>query len=149
MLQTYLHLLLKISESLARLESLLLIASPDDPSSPEFKNLPMNSLAASSEDSDSRCGPPHHAHTLAYIQLTKGLEEIAQSILFVSQQNTPNSSITFQKLRLIPGPHLLMKFNGSVNCLCHILHRRLICIRGSAEYSQHCRQTLTTSFPTH
>jgi len=119
-LQTYLHLLLKISESLARLESLLLIASPDGSSSPELKSLPIKSLAASSEDSDSRCVLPHHVPTLAHIQLTKGPEETAQNILFVSQQNTLNSFITFQKLRLTPGPHLLMKFNGSVNRLCYI-----------------------------
>ena len=120
-LQTYLHLLLKISESLTRLESLLLIASPDGPSSPELKSLPIKSLAASSEYSDSRYDlMPHHVLTPAYIQLTKELEETAQNILFVSQLNTLNCSITFQKLRLTPGPPLLTKFNGSVNCLCYI-----------------------------
>ncbi|KAI9466593.1 hypothetical protein BJY52DRAFT_1111514, partial [Lactarius psammicola] len=36
---TYLHLLLKISESVTRRELLLLIASPDGPSSPELKIL--------------------------------------------------------------------------------------------------------------
>jgi hypothetical protein len=77
----------------------------------------MKSLAASSEHSDNRCGLPHDVPALAYIQLTKGPEETAQNTLFVSQQNTLNSSITFQKLKLTPGPHLLTKFNGSVNCL--------------------------------
>ena len=149
MLQTYLHLLLKISESLTRLESLLLIASPDGPSSPELQNLPLKSLAASSEDSDSRCGLPHHVPAFAYIQFTKGFEETAQNTLFVSQQNTLNSSITFQKLKLTPGQHLLTKFNGSVSFLYYILPHRLTCPhRESAVYSQHCRQILTTSFPT-
>lgn len=119
-LQTYLHLLLKISESLARLESLLLIASPDGPSSPELKSLPMKSLASSREDSDDRCGLPHHASVLAHVQLTKGPEETAQSTSFVSQQNTLNSSIMSQKRRLIPAPHLLTKFNGFVSCRCCI-----------------------------
>ena len=58
-LQTYLHLLLKISESVARLESLLLIASPDGPSSPELKNLPLKPLGGVGEDSDDRCVLPH------------------------------------------------------------------------------------------
>jgi len=66
-LQTYLHLLLKISESIARLESLLLIASPEGPSSPELKNLPIKSLAAPSEDSDNRCGLPHHVPIFAHV----------------------------------------------------------------------------------
>lgn len=52
--KTYLHLLLKISESVARLESLLLIASPDGSSSPELKTLPLKSLGGISEDSDDR-----------------------------------------------------------------------------------------------
>ncbi|KAI0288526.1 oligomeric golgi complex component, COG2-domain-containing protein [Russula brevipes] len=52
--KTYLHLLLKISESVARLESLLLIASPDGPSSPELKTLSLKSLGGPSEDNDDR-----------------------------------------------------------------------------------------------
>ncbi|KAF8502380.1 COG complex component [Russula emetica] len=52
--KTYLHLLLKISESVARLESLLLIALPDGPSSPELKTLPLKSLGGVGEDSDDR-----------------------------------------------------------------------------------------------
>jgi len=59
MLQTYLHLLLKISESVARLESLLLIASPDGTSSPELKTLPLKPLGNPKKDSDDRCGLPH------------------------------------------------------------------------------------------
>jgi hypothetical protein len=115
-LQTYLHLLLKISESLARLESLLVIASPDGPSSPELKSLPIKSLASSNEDGDDRCGPPHHVSIFAYVQLIKGLEETAQSTSFVSQQNILNSSIMFQKHRLTPDLHLLTKFNEFVAC---------------------------------
>ncbi|KAH9001596.1 COG complex component, partial [Lactarius akahatsu] len=52
--KTYLHLLLKVSESVTRLESLLLIASPDGPSSSEFRTLPLKSLGRQSEDSDDR-----------------------------------------------------------------------------------------------
>ncbi|KAI9446785.1 COG complex component [Lactarius indigo] len=52
--KTYLHLLLKVSESVTRLESLLLIASPDGPSSPELRTLPLRSLGRQSEDSDDR-----------------------------------------------------------------------------------------------
>ncbi|KAH8991106.1 COG complex component [Lactarius hatsudake] len=52
--KTYLHLLLKVSESVTRLESLLLIASPDEPSSSELRTLPLKSLGRQSEDSDDR-----------------------------------------------------------------------------------------------
>ncbi|KAH9180208.1 COG complex component [Lactarius sanguifluus] len=52
--KTYLHLLLKVSESVTRLESLLLIASPDGPSSSELRTLPLKSLGRQSEDSDDR-----------------------------------------------------------------------------------------------
>ncbi|KAH9051485.1 COG complex component [Lactarius vividus] len=52
--KTYLHLLLKVSESVTRLESLLLIASPDGPSSSELKTLPLKSLGRQIDDSDDR-----------------------------------------------------------------------------------------------
>jgi len=64
--QTYLHLLLKISESVARLESLLLIASSDGPASPELKTLPLKSLGGMGEDSDDRCGQPHRVSKIAH-----------------------------------------------------------------------------------
>lgn len=115
--QTYLHLLLKISESVARLESLLLIASPDGPSSPELKTLPLKSLGGTTEDGDDRCGPLHRVFILAHVWLT-GREGTAQSILFELQRNTLSSSIMFPKHRLTRNPHLLMRFNGSVSCLC-------------------------------
>ncbi|KAI9507427.1 COG complex component [Russula earlei] len=52
--KAYLHLLLKISESVTRLESLLLITSPDGPSSPEIKNRPLKPLGILNEDTDDR-----------------------------------------------------------------------------------------------
>jgi hypothetical protein len=71
LLQTYLHLLLKISESVTRLESLLLIASPDIPPSPDLRTLPLRSIAGPTEDSDDRCGIPHSVSSLlAHTQLT-------------------------------------------------------------------------------
>ncbi|KAI0058099.1 COG complex component [Artomyces pyxidatus] len=49
--KTYLHLLLKISESVTRLESLLLIASPDSASSPQLQSLSLSkTLNGSGED---------------------------------------------------------------------------------------------------
>ena len=68
MLQTYLHLLLKISESVARLESLLLIASPDGPSSPELKTLPLKPLGGMGEDNDDRCVLPHRVSIFPNVQ---------------------------------------------------------------------------------
>jgi hypothetical protein len=120
MLQTYLHLLLKISESVARLESLLLIASPDGSSSPELKTLPLKSLGGAGEDSDDRCVLPHRASMLPNVQVTTGREETAQSISFALQQNTLNFSIMFPKRRPVTHLHLLTRFNGSVNCLFSI-----------------------------
>lgn len=117
MLQTYLHLLLKISESVARLESLLLIVSPDGPSSPELKTLPLKSLGGTSEDIDDRCGLLHLVSALAHVQLTIGREETAQSILFELQRNTLSSSIMFPKRKQTPDLHLLTRFNGFVSCL--------------------------------
>jgi len=115
MLQTYLHLLLKISESVARLESLLLIASPDGSSSPELKTLPLKSLGGIGEDSDDRCVMPHCVSILPNVQMTTGREETAQSISFALQQNTLNFSIMFPKRRPTPDPHLLTRFNGFVS----------------------------------
>jgi hypothetical protein len=116
--QTYLHLLLKISESVSRLESLLLIASPDGPSSPELKTIPLKSLGGTGEDSDDRCDLLHRVSVFPHVQLTTGREETVQSILFALQQNTLNSSIMFPKRSPTPDPHLLTRFNGSVSCLC-------------------------------
>jgi hypothetical protein len=116
--QTYLHLLLKISESVARLESLLLIASPDGPSSPELKSLSLKSLGGKAEDSDDRCGPLRSVSILAHVQLTTDREETAQSILFALLQNTLNFFIMFLKRRPTPDPHLLTRFNGFVSSLC-------------------------------
>ena len=117
MLQTYLHLLLKISESVARLESLLLIASPDGPSSPELKTLPLKSLGGMGEDSDDRCVLRHRVSMRPNYQLTKGREETAQSISFALQPSTLSFSITYPKRRLTPDPHLLTRFNGLASCL--------------------------------
>jgi hypothetical protein len=116
--QTYLHLLLKISESVARLESLLLIASPEGPSSPELKSLPLKTLGGTVEDSDDRCGLLRRVSILAHVQLTTGREETVQSILFALRQNTLNSFIMFPKRRPTPDPPLLTRFNGFVSCLC-------------------------------
>ena len=116
MLQTYLHLLLKISESVARLESLLLIAPPDGPSSPELKTLPLKSLGGMGEDSDDRYVLPHRVSILPNVQLTTGREETAQSISFVLQQNILNFSTMFPRRRPTLDPHLLTRFNGFVSC---------------------------------
>ena len=143
MLQTYLHLLLKISESVARLESLLLIASPDGSSSPELKTLPLKSLGGIGEDSDDRYVLPHRVSILPNVQSTTGREETAQSISFVLQQNTLNSSTMFPKLRPTPNPHLLMRFNGFVSChfFQYLPHEPVCPHSESAAYSQRCRQT--------
>ena len=117
MLQTYLHLLLKISESVARLESLLLIASPDGPSSPELKILPLKSLGGMGDDSDDRCVLPHCVSILPNVQLTTGREETAQSISFALRQSILNFSIMFPRRKPTPDPPLLTRFNGFVSCL--------------------------------
>ena len=149
MLQTCLHLLLKISDSVARLESLLLIASPEGPTSPELKTHPLISLGGMGEDSDDRCVLPHRVSVLPNVHLTTGPEETAQSISFASQRNTLNFSIMFPKRRPTPDPHLLMRFNGFVSCLFHYLPHELVCTHSeSAAYSQRCRQTLTIFFLT-
>lgn len=146
MLQTYLHLLLKISESVARLESLLLIASPDDPSSPELKSLPLKSLGGMGEDGDDRCVLPYRVSLLPNVQLTTGREETAQSISFALQRNTLNFSIMFLKRRPTPDPHLLTRFNGFVSCLFSVLPHEPFCPHSeSAAYSQHCHLTLIIS----
>ena len=149
MLQTYLHLLLKISESVARLESLLLIASPDGSSSPELKTLPLKSLGGVGEDSDDRCVLPHRVSILANVQLTTGREETAQNISSVLQQNTLNFSTMFPKRRPMTNPHLLTRFNGFVSYLFSIPTHEPVCPHSeSAAYSQHCHQTLIISFLT-
>ena len=48
--QAYLHLLLKISESVTRLESLLLIASTDSPTSPPLKTMSLSNSLSTEED---------------------------------------------------------------------------------------------------
>ncbi|KAI0047760.1 COG complex component [Auriscalpium vulgare] len=52
--KTYLHLLLKISESVTRLESLLLIAAPDNASSPQLKSMPLTSTMSGEDAQDDR-----------------------------------------------------------------------------------------------
>ena len=59
------QLLLKISESVSRLESLLLIASPDGPSSPELRNIPLSrpGIRYEAGSYDDRC--VHSMHDVA------------------------------------------------------------------------------------
>ena len=59
------QLLLKISESVSRLESLLLIAFPDGPSSPELRNIPLSrpGIRYEAGSHDDRC--VHSMHDVA------------------------------------------------------------------------------------
>ena len=147
MLQTYLHLLLKISESVARLESLLLIASPDGPSSPELKTLPLKSLGGMGEDSDDRCVLRHRVTMRPNSQLTKRprgnrakhlvrvATEYTQLLYHVSKAQADARSAFVDEIQWV----------CELSLFQYLPHEPVCHHSESAAYSQHCHQTLIIS----
>ncbi|KAI0029977.1 COG complex component [Vararia minispora EC-137] len=84
--KAFLHLLLKISESVTRLESLLLIASPDDDASPK-DSMPMaKSLSADDDGHDERTRGNRAKH------LSRVAAEYTQLLYHVAKSQSEGSS---------------------------------------------------------
>jgi len=98
-LQAFLHLLLKISESVTRLEALLLIASPDQtPSSPRPESLEVNTRPEEDGVDDRFVHPGLISNFTEAAQAES--EVVEPNTYLVSQQNTLNCFTTFQRLNL-------------------------------------------------
>ncbi|KAI0267134.1 oligomeric golgi complex component, COG2-domain-containing protein [Gloeopeniophorella convolvens] len=91
--KTHLHLLLKVSESVTRLESLLLIASPDGAASPEVKALPLMPLGGPTEDADDRSRGNRAKH------LVRVAAEYTQLLYHVSKAQADSRSAFIDEIQ--------------------------------------------------